>query len=108
MCTRRAETAAADLVLRKRIIENRATVSQRDGMQTAPAKNAPGAPINLIAKYVRNRHPEQTRDNQQVSKYRYEQAARFVAQKGRVKQRFRHEQTENPESAYRKEFIHEK
>jgi hypothetical protein len=77
-------------------------------MQAAPAKNTASAPINLIAKDVRNRNPEQTRDNQQVSKHRHEQAARFVAQKGRIKKRFGHEQTQNPESAYREEFIHEK
>src|SRR6476620_12622087 len=77
-------------------------------MQTAPAKNTASRPINLIAKNVRNCHPEQARDNEQVSKHRHEQAARFVAQKGRIKQRFGGEQTENPERAYRKEFIHEK
>src|SRR4029450_12747745 len=77
-------------------------------MQTAPAKNTASAPINLIPENVRNCHPEQARDNQQVSKDRHEQAARFVTQKGRVKKRFGHEQTQNPESAYREEFIHEK
>src|SRR4029077_13660115 len=77
-------------------------------MQTAPAKNTASAPINLVAKDVRNRHPEQARDNQQVSKHRHEQPARFVAQKGRIKQRFGGEQTENPQSAYREEFIDEK
>lgn len=77
-------------------------------MQAAPANNAASAPINLIAKDVRNRHPEQARDNEQVSKNRHEQAARLVAQKGRIKKRFGHQQTENPESAYREEFIHEK
>jgi len=77
-------------------------------MQTAPAKNTASRPINLIAKNVRNCHPEQARDDQQVSKHRQEQAARFVAQKGRIKQRFGGEQAENPESAYREEFIHEK
>src|ERR1044071_3859515 len=77
-------------------------------MHATPAKGAPCNPINLIAKDVRNRHPEQTRDNQQVSKNRYEQATRFAAQKGRIKERLRSEQTENPESTYREEFIHEK
>ena len=101
-------TAKFLLVLRKREPENHAAVNQHDSVQAAPAKNTASAPINLIAKDVRNRHPEQAGDNQQVSKHRHEQAARFVAQKGRVKQRFGHEQTENPESAYREEFIHEK
>src|SRR5207248_5921439 len=77
-------------------------------MQTAPAENTARARINLSSKDVRNRHPEQARGNQQISKHRHEQAARFVTQKGRVKKRFRREQTENPESAYRKKFIHEK
>ena len=77
-------------------------------MQTAPAKNTPRAPINLVAKDVRNRHPEQARDNQQVSKHRHEQAARFVTQKCGVKKRFGHKQTENPKRAYREEFVHEK
>ena len=66
------------LVLRKREPENYAAVSQHDSVQEAPAKNTASAPINLIAKDVRNRHPEQARDNQQVSKDRHEQAARFV------------------------------
>jgi hypothetical protein len=96
------------LVLRKREPENYAAVNQRDNMQTAPAKNTASAPINLVAKDVRNRYPEQAGDEQQVSKHRHEQAARFVAQKSRIKQRFGGEQTENPESAYRNEFIHEK
>src|SRR5438876_12105631 len=99
------ETAATYLVLCKRESENHAAVNQRDSMQTAPAEDTASAPINLVAKDVRNRHPEQARDNQQVSKHRYEQAARFVTQKGRVKQRFGREQTENPECAYREEFI---
>jgi hypothetical protein len=77
-------------------------------MQTAPAKNTTSAPINLIPKNVRNCDPKQAGDNQQVSKHRYKQTAGFVAQKGRIKQRFGGEQTENPESAYREEFIHEK
>jgi len=77
-------------------------------MQTAPTKNTARDPIKLVAKDVRNRHPEQTRNNQQVSKNRYEQATRFIAQKRRIKQRFRREQTKNPESADREEFIHEK
>ena len=94
--------------MRKREPENHASVNQRDSMQAAPAKNTASAPIYLIAKDVRNRHPEQAGDDQQVSKHRHEQAARFVAQKGRIKQRFGSEQTENPESAYREEFIHEK
>src|SRR5690242_102827 len=76
------------LVLRKCITENHTTVSQRDRMQTAPAKSSSCAPINLIAKNVRNRHPKQPRDNQQVSKNRHEQAAWLVAQKGCVEQRF--------------------
>src|SRR5205823_6594382 len=57
------ETAATDLVLRKREPENHAAVNQHDSMQTAPAKNTASGPINLIAKNVRNRHPEQARDN---------------------------------------------
>ena len=77
-------------------------------MQAAPAKNTASAPINLIAKNVRNCYPEQARDYQQVSKHRHKQAARFVAQKGGIKQRFGGEQTENPECAYREEFVHEK
>ena len=77
-------------------------------MQKAPAENAASAPIDLVAKDVRNCHPEQARDNQQVSKDRNEQSARFVTQKGRVKQRFGHEQTQNSKSAYRQEFIYEK
>jgi len=77
-------------------------------MQAAPASNAASAPVNLIPKDVRNRNPEQASDNQQVSKNRHEQAARLVAQKGRIKKRFGYQQTENPESAYREEFIHEK
>src|SRR5262249_11511998 len=46
------------LILRKREPENHAAVNQRDRMETAPAKNTASAPINLIAKNVRNRHPE--------------------------------------------------
>src|SRR3954464_1650818 len=46
------------LVLREREPENYAAVNQHDGMQEAPAKNAASAPINLIAKDVRNRYPE--------------------------------------------------
>ena len=108
MSPRRLDIAPTDLVLRKREPENYAAVNQHEGVQAAPAKNAASAPINLVAKDVRNRHPEQTGDNQQVSKHRHEQAARFVTQKGGVKKRFGHKQTENPKSAYREEFIHEK
>src|SRR5207342_917306 len=96
------------LVLRKREPENYAAVNQHEGVQAAPAKNAASAPINLIAKDVRNRHPEQAGDNQQVSKHRHEQPARFVTQKSGVKKRFGHKQTQNPKSAYREEFVHEK
>src|SRR4029079_5949431 len=115
LCERRNQSSslsdsrtATDLVSRKREPENYESVSQHDRMQATPAKNTASAPIDLIAKDVRNRHPEQARDNEQVSKYRHEQAARFVTQKGRIKKRFGHEQTENPESAYREKFIYEK
>src|SRR5215472_17119313 len=108
MLARRSETAATDLILRKRELENHAAINQGHRMQTAPAKNTASAPINLIPKDVRNRYPEQAGDNQQVSKHCHEQAARFIAQKGRVEKRFGREQTQNPESAYREEFIHEK
>src|SRR4029453_6424109 len=96
------------LILRKRKPENHAAVNQLDCVKTMPAKSAPRDPIDLIPKDIRNRYPEQTRCNQQVSKHREQQAARFVTQKGRIKQRFGCEQTENPESAYREKFIHEK
>ena len=106
-CLRR-DRRSLRLILRKREPENHATVNQRDSVQTPPAKNAARAPINLIAKDVRNCDPEQTGDNQQVSKHCYEQAARFVTQKGRIKQRFGREQTKNSKSAYREKFVHEK
>src|SRR5215472_8145494 len=105
--SRRSETAT-DLVLGKREFENHAAVHQRERMQAPPAKNTTCAPINLVAKDIRNCHPEQARDNQQVSKNSYKQATRFVAQKSRIKQWFRREQTKNRESAHREEFIHEK
>jgi hypothetical protein len=57
-----------NLILRKREFENHAAVNQHNGMQKAPAENAASAPIDLVAKDVRNCHPEQARDNQQVSK----------------------------------------
>src|SRR6186713_913531 len=105
---RRSQTAATALVLRKREPENYAAVKQGNGVQTAPAKNTASAPVNLIAKDVRNSHPEQTCDYQQISKHGHEQTARFVPQKGGIKQWFGYEQTEYPESAYRQELIHEK
>src|SRR5215469_11020621 len=98
---------ALRLVLRKRVTENYAAVDQRNCMQTAPARNASGAPIDLIAKGVWDRYPEQAGDNQQISKHRYQQAAHFRAQKGRVKQGLGCEQTKNPKSPHCKEFVHE-
>jgi hypothetical protein len=60
-----ADRAAADhqnaihpLISHKRKGENYATVNKRDGMKTPPAKNTPGAPVDLIAKHVRDRDPE--------------------------------------------------
>src|SRR5437763_15188522 len=46
------------LVLRKREPENHAAVNQRKSVKTVPAKNTASGPINLVAKDVRNRHPE--------------------------------------------------
>src|SRR5215472_18423427 len=45
-------TAKRCLILRKREGENHAAVNERNGMQTAPAKNCSRAPVDLIAKHV--------------------------------------------------------
>src|ERR1700730_5899543 len=73
-------------------------------MQTAPAKRAPRAPIDLITQHVRNGHPKETGKNQQISKHSYEQPACLVAKKGRVEQGLRSQQTKNSKSAHGEEF----
>src|ERR1044071_9267230 len=54
------------LISREGKRENHAAVNQCDGMQKAPAKPAPCAPINLIPQHIRNGHPEQAGKNQQI------------------------------------------
>ena len=60
------------LIPRTRDCENHATIDERNRVQEAPAENAPRAPVNLIAKHVRDRNPKQSGHNQQISKYRNE------------------------------------
>jgi len=84
--------------------ENRAAVNQRDSMQTAPAKRATRGPIDLITQHVRDRDPEETGKNQEISEHSYEQAACLVAKKGRVEQWLRGQQTKNSKSAHGEEF----
>src|SRR6516225_6534402 len=59
------------LILRKREGENHAAVNERNSMQTAPAKNCSRAPVDLIAKHVRDCDPKQSGNNQQISECRY-------------------------------------
>jgi hypothetical protein len=92
------------LIPRKRECQNHATVDQAENVQKAPTKDASCAPINLIAQYIWDRHPEQAGQNQQISEHRYEQAAWLMPQKGCVQQWFRCEQAKNAKSAYREEF----
>src|SRR5262249_9314284 len=73
------------LVLRERELQNHTPVDQGDKVQTTPAKSTASAPINLIAKDVRNRYPEQAGNDKQIGKHRHEQAAHLIAQKGRIK-----------------------
>src|SRR5213082_1087660 len=73
-------------------------------MQQAPASGDARAPVDLIAKQVRDHNPEQHGDNEQISEYRDKQAARFVTQKRRVEQRFGRKQTKNAERTYREKF----
>jgi len=51
------------LVLRKRELENYAAVKQRYRMQAPPAESTARAPINVIAKDVWDRDPEQAGDD---------------------------------------------
>src|SRR4029450_4933799 len=83
---RRSQTAVTALVMGKCECENHAAVNQRDNMQTAPTKDASCAPINLIAQQIRNSHPEQASENEQISEYRYEETASLGAQEGGVEQ----------------------
>src|SRR5882724_202503 len=98
---------ALPLILRKRERENHTAIDQGDSVQTAPAKDATRAPVDLIAKDIRDRDPKQPGSNQQISEHRYQQSARFVAQKGCIEQRLRRKQTQNSKGAYREKFVHE-
>ena len=73
-------------------------------MQTAPAKRAPRGPIDLITQEVRNGDPKETGNNQQISKYSYEQTACLVPKKRCVEQWLRSQQTKNSKSAHGEEF----
>src|SRR2546430_17294526 len=95
------------LILSKREPENHTAIDQGDSVQTAPAKNAARAPVDLIAKNIGDRDPKQPGNNQQISEHRYEQPAGFVAQQGGIKQRLRRAPTKNSKRAYCEKFVDE-
>src|SRR5438477_11242428 len=64
-------TAKRSLILHKGEGEDHAAVNERGSMQTAPAKDCSRAPVNLIAKHVRDRDPKQSGNDQQISEYSY-------------------------------------
>src|SRR5206468_275915 len=76
-------------------------------MQEAPAENAARAPVDLIAKHVRDRHPKQTGNDEQISEHGYEQPACLVTQKRRIEQRFSGQQAKNSKRAYCEKFFDE-
>ena len=59
------------LILRQGERQDYAAINERDRMQTAPAKNAACAPVNLIAQDIGDRDPKQTGNNQRISEPRY-------------------------------------
>src|SRR6266487_1296832 len=94
-------------VSRKRKCENHAAIDERKSVQETPAEDAPRAPVNLIAKHIRDRNPKQSRDDQHISEHRNEQPARFVAQKGCIEQWFRGQQAKNSKRAHGEKFVNE-
>ena len=52
------------LISRQRECENHAAINERDCMQETPAENAARAPVDFIAKQVRDRNPKQTGNDQ--------------------------------------------
>lgn len=95
------------LILREGESENDAAVNQGDHVQTAPTKDAPRAPINLIAQQIRDGDPEQASQNQQISEDCYEQTACLVTQESCIEQWLRSQQAKNSKSTHGKEFSNE-